>query len=194
MSNSIIHSWMQIEAFKHGGDFHRLWSHGFVLEDNEDYIVIFSTRTRVLEFNLRRWRTKIPAVFILFKKQWFNVIATRKAGGIQYYVNLASPSIIDNNVIKFIDYDLDVKLFPDKALKLLDEKEYARHSNAYNYSDDIKEILDNTLKDIYRLIEKNDFPFNDELIKKYYNEFGKIFDLDMAPIEEEIYGINYKNK
>jgi protein associated with RNAse G/E len=35
--------------------------------------------------------------------------------GIYYYCNLASPAIMDNGAVKYIDYELDVKVFPDGA-------------------------------------------------------------------------------
>ena len=33
---------------------------------------------------------------------------------------MASPYIIDENVIKYIDYDLDLRVFPDGGYKILD--------------------------------------------------------------------------
>ena len=37
---------------------------------------------------------------------------------------MASPYIIDENVIKYIDYDLDLRVFPDGGYKILDYNEY----------------------------------------------------------------------
>ena len=44
--------------------------------------------------------------------------------GISYYCNLASPYILDQEALKYIDYDLDVKVFADGEKKLLDVDEY----------------------------------------------------------------------
>ena len=33
--------------------------------------------------------------------------------GVSYYCNLASPFVLDNEALKYIDYDLDVKVFKD---------------------------------------------------------------------------------
>ena len=55
-----------------------------------------------------------------------NVIAMFKEGkGICYYVNIASPTLYDDGFLKYIDYDLDVKLYPDGVERTLDENEYA---------------------------------------------------------------------
>jgi Uncharacterized domain/protein associated with RNAses G and E len=33
--------------------------------------------------------------------------------GVSYYCNLATPYVLDKEALKYIDYDLDVKVFPD---------------------------------------------------------------------------------
>ena len=97
-----------------------------------------------------------------------------KEEGICYYCNIASPSIIDDGKIKYIDYDLDLKLYPDGNIKVLDEKEYARHKEKYNYDDRLDKVLISEVKKIYYLMEKRLFPFNDEVIYDYYDEFKKM--------------------
>ncbi|MFA5481097.1 MAG: DUF402 domain-containing protein [Bacilli bacterium] len=163
--------WVRIQAYKHNGELHRAWSHGFVLVDNDQYLVLISVRSSVVEHDGRKWHTKEPAVFVFFKEEWLNVIAMLKEKDVSYYVNIASPAIIDNNCIKYIDYDLDVKLLPGGSTKLLDQNEYERHAYSLDYSDDIKKALAHSVSHIYEMIKKRDFPFIDEEIKNLYNEF-----------------------
>ena len=94
-----------------------------------------------------------------------------KDGGICYYVNIASPAIFDKNFIKYIDYDLDVKLYEDGTTRLLDVSEYKKHADEQGYSDDIKEILQSSVDKVYNLINKKEFPFVDEEILNYYKKF-----------------------
>jgi protein associated with RNAse G/E len=168
---NLVGNWIRIQAYKHDGEFHRMWSHCYVLEDNDDFIVLCSIKARVIENGGRIWHTKEPAIFICYKKEWFNIIAMIKTSGVHYYVNLASPSIYEDNFIRFIDYDLDVKLFPDGSKKLLDESEYRRHAKEYNYSNDIKNCLNNAVKIIYKKMDDKSFPFDAEKILEYYKKF-----------------------
>ena len=46
-------------------------------------------------------------------KYWFNIIAMIRDNGVSYYCNLASPYVMDEEALKYIDYDLDVKVFAD---------------------------------------------------------------------------------
>ena len=102
-----------IQSFKHDGSLHRTWCKGFIIDADEERIVAVTNKAWVIEANGRRWFTREPAVCFLYQHQWFNVISMIRKSGIYYYCNLATPSIYDGEAIKNIDYDLDVKLYPD---------------------------------------------------------------------------------
>ena len=168
---SLEKRWIIIQAYKHNEELHRQWTHSYVLRDDEDYFVLASIRAAVVESDGRKWHTKEPAIFVLSKKNWFNVIAMLKEKGICYYVNIASPAIFDKNFIKYIDYDLDVKLYEDGTTRLLDVSEYKKHADEQGYSEDIKEILQHSVDRVYNMINKKEFPFVDEEILNYYKKF-----------------------
>ena len=170
---SLTNKWVIIQAYKHNGELHRQWSHSFVIEDNDKYFIVASIRSSVIENDGRKWHTKEPAIFILSKEKWFNVIAMLKTDGISYYVNIASPSILDKGFIKYIDYDLDVKMYSDGSTKLLDVSEYKKHSSELNYPEEIKEILNKSVDEVYHLMNKKVFPFDDQEILRFYELFQR---------------------
>ena len=94
-----------------------------------------------------------------------------KKSGLTYYVNLASPFVIDSKRIKYIDYDLDLKLYPNNDIRLIDVKEYGYHRKKYNYGADIDQILRYNINQVKHYMENGLFPFNDEKIKNYYDTF-----------------------
>ena len=96
-----------------------------------------------------------------------------KKGGLTYYVNLASPFVIDSKRIKYIDYDLDLKLYPNSDIRLIDVKEYGYHRKKYNYGTDIDRILRFNINQVKEYMEKGEFPFDDKKIREYYNVFLK---------------------
>lgn len=167
--------WLSIYCFKHNGSLHRCWDRGLVLENNDDIIVIATKKAKVVESNGRRWFTKEPAVTIFSKKEWWNAICMFKKEGICYYCNIASPSVIDGDSIKYIDYDLDAKLFPNGDIRLLDQREYLHHKEKYNYSEELDTVLKYTMEKIVSLMKKKEFPFDDDSIRNYYDEFLKSF-------------------
>lgn len=163
--------WIQVQAYKHDGSLHRVWSPAYLVEETDEYWALASKASSVIESNGRKWITKENAIFLLFKHEWMNVIAMFKKGlGISYYVNLASPTILDGEFLKYIDYDLDIKKYPDH-FELLDEKEYERNKKNYNYPEDLTKVLQKTKEKIIKLIETSSFPFKDEDIEGLYNVF-----------------------
>lgn len=168
---AIVGRWLGIECFKHNGSLHRCWDRALVLENNSDYIVTATKRAKVIESNGRRWFTKEPAVTIFSKKEWWNAICMIKQDGICYYCNIASPCIISKDTIKYIDYDLDTKLLTNNEIRVLDEKEYAHHRATYQYGDDLDTVLKYTIKLVIERMKKKEFPFDDDLIKDYFNKY-----------------------
>lgn len=166
--------WIRIQGFKHDSSLHRTWNFAMVLEQTEDYIIVASKTNRVIESDGRIWYTKEPAVSIFFLKEWYNVIAMIRNGEVYYYCNIASPSIVDNKIIKYIDYDLDLKLLPNDAIIGLDAKEYEYHRKKYGYSDELDIVCKHSFKKVENMMKNHEFPFDREKIKEYYQIFENL--------------------
>lgn len=170
-ANPKFKRWIKVQAYKHDGLLHRQWSPAYLVEETEQYWALASKASAVTESDGRRWVTKERAIFILFKQRWMNVIAMFKDRGICYYVNIASPTILDKGYLKYIDYDLDVKLYPDGMEKTLDENEYERHVQTYGYPSDLSHAIEKSAEEVKRMIAKRVFPFVDEDIDALYKKF-----------------------
>lgn len=160
-----------IVSFKHNGKVHRTWYQTYLIEDTADYVVVGSTHSLVIEADGRRWRANEPAITIFFKKEWFNVVCMIRDEGLFYYVNMASPSLFENDVIKYIDYDLDFKVSPDFKIKVLDEFEYKKHKKIFNYSEILDGIIKNKFKIVKQKIIQREFPFCHESIFDFYKKY-----------------------
>lgn len=164
---------MEIVAFKHNGKMHRCWYNTFLVEDNKDYAVVGSNHSFVIEADGRKWHAIEPAISIFFKDKWFNIVAMMKNTGINYYVNIASPSIVENCIIKYIDYDLDFKVDDNYEIKTLDVFEYKKHRMILNYSDELDEVINYNFDKVKKMIEHKEFPFNHECIEEFYIRYLK---------------------
>mgnify|MGYP000696524040 CR=1 FL=1 len=135
---------------------------------------IINNKIKVTEIDGRSWRTKEPAITFYYKKSWFNIIAQLKNTGVYYYCNISSPVIIENDTIKYIDYDYDLRVFPDGAYKILDKSEYEYHKKIMHYSNDLDKIIKYELNNLIIKYKNNEEPFDKETVKKYYNLYKKI--------------------
>lgn len=163
-----------IQSYKHDGSLHRTWSSGTVLDVDAERIVLITYKTWVVEADERRWFTREPAICFYYFNRWYNVISMIRSRGVYYYCNLASPSVYDGESLKNIDYDLDLKVFPDHNYQILDRDEFEMHQQKMNYSPLIIETVE---KELTRLIEvvKSEFsPFSEKEVFEYFERYLQV--------------------
>lgn len=171
MKNMKIGENYAIHCYKHDGNIHRIWDEAILIDVNKDFLVFGNKRSKVSSSDGKVWYTREPAIIYFYKNKWYNVITQFKKTGIYYYCNIASPTIIEGKVIKYIDYDLDLRGFPDGSYKILDESEYEYHRKKMNYPEEIDIIVKQELKKLIKLYEKGIGPFDKERVKKYYDKY-----------------------
>lgn len=169
MNNIKIGSKLQIHSYKHDGTIYRSWDEAVVLDENNEFLVVGNNKTLVTEVDGRKWRTKEPAVIYFYKDKWYNVICQLKTNGIYYYCNIATPYIIEDNTIKYIDYDLDLRVFPDLSYKVLDKSEYEYHKKKMNYPKEVDLIVKNELAHLISMYENKEGLFNNFTAQYYYS-------------------------
>ena len=165
---------INVISYKHDGTLHRIWSDAYIIDKNDNMIVTITDETIVYENNNRKWVTNEPAVNFFYKDKWFNVIAMIKEKGVYYYVNIASPIVYDKEGIKYIDYDLDLKIYPTKYCKILDRYEFKHNIKKYQYNEDIINIVKNEIEEVKQILMKKELPFKEDVIYNYYDKYLKI--------------------
>lgn len=165
-----------VHSYKHDESLHRVWAKATVIDQSKNHIVLANRRTKVIEANGRFWYTKEPSVTWFFKDAWFNIIGIIRKDGIYFYCNIASPYLIDEEALKYIDYDLDIKVFPSLQYHVLDRKEYSRHQNTMDYPDDLMTILDQEVAKLKQWIENAQGPFTPGLVNQLYDRYKLIRD------------------
>lgn len=164
-----------IHCYKHNKMLYKIWSEAVVLSVEEEYIVLGNNNVLVTKKDGRTWYTKEPAIMFFYKNRWFNIIAQLKSHGLFYYCNIASPFIIDGNIIKYIDYDLDLRVFPDGSFRILDRNEYNYHKKIMKYPKEINEVITYELNNLINMKKEGIGPFDPRIIEKYLNIY-KLYD------------------
>lgn len=160
-----------IQSYKHDTKIHRTWRDTMVLKTTENIFIGINDHTLVTENDGRRWVTREPAIVYFHKKYWFNIITMIRESGISYYCNLASPYLIDKEALKYIDYDLDIKVFENGEKHLLDIDEYELHRKKMNYSKNIDYILKENVKTLVDWIEHKKGPFSEAYTNIWYQRY-----------------------
>ena len=161
---------IKIQSYKHDGNIHRVWSETTILKGTDHVIIGGNDHTLVTESDGRTWITRTGnRLFSL--RIWFNVICMFREDGIYYYCNLSF--VCDEEALKYIDYDLDIKVYPNGKYHLLDEDEYEQHMNQMNYPHDIDVILRN-VDILQQWIEQKERSVAPDFIKVWKEKVTKI--------------------
>ena len=165
---------LQVHCYKHNGQINSISDEAIVLEETNEILICGNYKAKLIDNDGKSHRTKEPAIIFFYKNNWFNVIAQFKEYGLFYYCNIASPYLIDENVIKYIDYDLDLRVFPDGGHKILDKNEYKYHKKIMNYSEDLDLVIKKELEKLIEMKKNKEGPFNGNIVKEYLEKFKKL--------------------
>ncbi|MEN1938191.1 DUF402 domain-containing protein [Paenibacillus sp. 102] len=162
---------VQIHSYKHNGSIHRMWEETTILKGTQSLVIGANDRTVVTESDGRTWITREPAICYFHSNYWFNVIGMLREEGVYYYCNLSSPFAYDSEALKYIDYDLDIKVYPDMTYTLLDEDEYEKHSQMMKYPPVIDTILKRNVEYLTQWIHQRKGPFAPDFVDMWYERY-----------------------
>ncbi len=93
---------------------------------------------------------------------WFNIFRFHEPDGSlrNFYCNVNMPPRFENKVLDYIDLDIDVLVWKDFSVEILDTDEFTENSKKYEYSVEIKNKTTESLRKILELIENRSFPFD----------------------------------
>ncbi|WP_406617792.1 DUF402 domain-containing protein [Mycoplasmopsis lipophila] len=161
-----------VEAYKSDWNLYRKWHDVYILRNTPNHFVLLINNTKVEEIPFKIWKYQHPVIWFLPKNQMYNALTTLKENENYIYINMASKPILENKILKFIDYDLDIKSYPGKQFRIVDKEEFIENSKVYKYS---KNIVDNIFNDLNDLVNKyNNFNyFFNEQVVNYYISLAK---------------------
>ena len=165
---------LTIQCYKHNGKIDRISDEATVLEITDDMLIVANYKAKLTESDGRSHRTNETAIIFFYKHKWFNVIAQLKRQGLFFYCNIATPYIIDGKVIKYIDYDLDLRVFPDGGFRVLDRNEYNYHKKIMHYSDELDLVIRTQLTELIELKRAQKGPFEPGIVAKYYEMYENL--------------------
>lgn len=165
----------KIKSYKHDGTLHRKWLENVVLHCTEHVLIGVNDGTMVVEANNKQWQTKERALFYFHKQFWFNVVYIMDDKNPYYYCNISSPFTYRNNVLSYIDYDLDVIIDKNFSYQLLDEEEFELNKQLMDYSETVqRKIKENTMA-LKRWVENREGPFQAGFIQAWSSRASELY-------------------
>ena len=94
--------------------------------------------------------------------RWHNVFKFHEPGGAfrNFYCNINKPPTFENGILNYVDLDIDVIVWKDFSIDILDMDEFEINSKKFNYSSKLKRNADLGLATILQDIKAGNFPFD----------------------------------
>lgn len=171
MKNELVGKKLSVHSYKHNGTLYRRWDKSFVLEDNKDYLVVMNDKITISNLQGKTRRTNEPALWFFPKGEWFNFICMLRGEEVFTYVNIASDFLIEEGAIKYVDYDLDFKIYSNKRWRVLDKREYDENKVQYSYPKKLQSIIESVRKRLQTIIVANKGLVSKEIVQKYFKDY-----------------------
>lgn len=96
--------------------------------------------------------------------RWYNVFRFHEHDGAfrNFYANINLPPKFDNDVLDYVDLDIDLMIFGDLSYQILDLDEFEENIKLFSYPKDLQENVGKSLKELIFMVENRVFPFNYE--------------------------------
>ena len=96
--------------------------------------------------------------------RWYSVFRFQTPSGrlLKFYCNINTPPTLEPDALSYIDLDVDVLVQPDYSYQVLDEDEFERHAELYQYPPTYRARVREALEEIRHLIHTRQFPFSEE--------------------------------
>jgi uncharacterized protein len=151
-----------INSRKFDGRIHRSWKADLVEENDEYYLFAGKFEFEVNHPKLGVIRRNTVSYEYYWKNRWYNVFRFHEPEGElrNFYCNVNQPPLLQDGVLDYIDLEIDVLVWKDFTLEILDLDEFEENALIFNFSDEIKTRTRESLNELLWMIEARDFPFD----------------------------------
>jgi protein associated with RNAse G/E len=152
-----------VRTYKYDGTEHRRWRAQISRQEDSLLVLDAKFEEEIRHPLLGTVAPETLSIEYYWLDRWYNVFRFVEPTGElrNFYCNVNVPPVLQNNVLSYIDLDMDVLVAPDFSYSILDEDEFAANAARFNYPAEVLRKSRTALEELIALIEGRAFPFND---------------------------------
>ena len=153
---------VKITSRKFDGKIHRSWKACLISQKDSLLSFIGEFDDEIVHPQLGIIRSGTISYEFYWLDRWYNVFRFHEPeGDLKYfYCNINMPPTFKNNVLDYVDLDIDVLVDKDFRYTVLDQNEFEENSQIYKYPSEIIKRTEQSLEEILNLINRREFPFD----------------------------------
>ncbi len=143
-----------VNSRKFDGGLLRSWKGEFVSRDDTKIDLVGTFKRHVQHSDLGVIEAGTVSRERFYLGRWYNYfIFEHPAGTLRnYYINICMPPEVTDDVIDYVDLDIDLVVWPDGTRVTLDMKEFEANSKSFPYPDS---VITNALETLRRVQDQN---------------------------------------
>ncbi|MGI8544991.1 MAG: DUF402 domain-containing protein [Aridibacter sp.] len=151
-----------INSRKHDGRIHRTWKADLIEQQDSLLVFVGEFENEVKHNNLGVIRRGTVSYEYYWLNRWYNVFRFHEPDGDlrNFYCNINMPPTFENNILNYVDLDLDILVWKDFSYEILDEDEYKENAEMYGYENKILKNVEKNVTELLKMIKQRNFPFS----------------------------------
>jgi uncharacterized protein len=151
-----------VRACKYDGAEHRRWPAQLLRQEGPLLVLDAKFPDEVVHELLGTIVSGTHSLEYYWLSRWYNVFRFAQPNGElrNYYCNVNVPPTFENDVLSYVDLDLDILVDPDFSYRILDVEDFERNAERYDYSVEVRENARRAVDELVGMIRAREFPFN----------------------------------
>jgi protein associated with RNAse G/E len=153
---------IEVRAYKYDGLLHRSWPAKLLRQEGSLIVLDAKFPNEVVHDLLGTIASGTHSLEYYWLDRWYNVFRFAQPDGQlrNYYCNVNVPPTLADDVLSYVDLDLDILVEPDFSYRVLDMEDFERNIELYGYPAEVQVNARQALDDLARIIETRAFPFD----------------------------------
>lgn len=154
-----------VRVLKHDGAEYRRWNASLKSRDGDLIVLDAEFEVEVTHDSLGIIPKGTRTIEYYWLNRWYNIFQfLENDGGTRlFYCNVNTPPAMEDNVLTYVDLDIDLLIGPDFSYQVLDLEEFKANAELYEYSDQTKQNAQAAVEELKQMIERRQFPFASQL-------------------------------
>ena len=157
-----INKSITINSRKYDGRLHRSWQATLIEQSTSRLKFVGEFDQEIIHQHLGVIRRGTVSYEYYWLERWYNVFRFHEPDGEfrNFYCNINLPPIFNNDVLDYVDLDIDVLVWKDFSYSILDLDEFEENAVIFKYPTELITKIKMNLKELIHQIEHRKFPFD----------------------------------
>jgi protein associated with RNAse G/E len=154
-----------VRVLKHDGAEYRRWDASLKSRDGDLIVLDAEFEVEVTHDSLGTIAKGTRTIEYYWLNRWYNIFQFLENDGSTrlFYCNVNTPPALEDNVLTYVDLDIDLLIGPDFSYQVLDLEEFKANAELYQYSDQTRQNAQAAVEELKQMIERRQFPFASQL-------------------------------